>query len=106
VIYVSNFNCHCFAVLSCCICALFWRLTIPGGSQNRDYIKNQYIPRLTDEHMFVYFSINRGIYGHVARARGAVYSSTSRNIKLYIYRLYIPWRFCRLTEEYKLDSLV
>jgi hypothetical protein len=27
-IYALNFNCHCFAVLSCCICALFWRLPI------------------------------------------------------------------------------
>jgi hypothetical protein len=38
-IYVLNFNCHCFAILSCCICALFWRLLIRGGNQNRDYIK-------------------------------------------------------------------
>jgi hypothetical protein len=39
----------------CCILfllyALFWRLPIRGGSKNRDYIKNQYISRLTKKHM-------------------------------------------------------
>jgi hypothetical protein len=30
--------------------------------------KIQQIPRLTEEHMALYSSINRGIYGHVARA--------------------------------------
>jgi hypothetical protein len=27
-------------LFACCICDLFWRLPIRGGSQNRDYIKN------------------------------------------------------------------
>jgi hypothetical protein len=30
---------------------LFWRLPIWGGRQNMDYIKNQYIPQLTEERM-------------------------------------------------------
>jgi hypothetical protein len=46
---VKTMNCHWF--ISCCLdCyilfllyAQFWRLPIHGGSQNRDYIKNQYI---------------------------------------------------------------
>jgi hypothetical protein len=50
-IYVLNFNYHCFAILSCYICVLFWRLPIRGGRQNRDFIKKQYIPRLNEEHM-------------------------------------------------------
>jgi hypothetical protein len=28
---------------------LFWRLSIRGDSQNKGYIKNQYIPRLIEE---------------------------------------------------------
>jgi hypothetical protein len=39
--------------------ALFWRLPIWGGSQNRGYIKKP-----------IYSSIDRGIYGHVAEAQG------------------------------------
>jgi hypothetical protein len=72
-IYVSNFNCHCFVVLSCCICALFWRFPIRGGSRNKDYIqkkKNQYVPQLTKEHMSLYSSVNRGIYRHVVGQGG------------------------------------
>jgi hypothetical protein len=69
-----------------------------GGSQNRDYIKNQYIPRLTEERMSLYSSINQGIYGHVVRAWGGgsqyiprLY--VTRNIFQYIHRLGV-------TEEY------
>jgi hypothetical protein len=58
---------HCYINL---LYDLFWRLPIMGGSQNRDYIKNQYIPRLTEERMGLYSSINREIYGHVVRAWG------------------------------------
>jgi hypothetical protein len=56
-----------------------------GGSQNRDYIKNQYIPRLTEERMSLYSSINQGIYGHVVRAWGGVpvYSSVTCNQGIY-----------------------
>jgi hypothetical protein len=72
-IYVSNFNCHCFAILSYFICDR-------GGSQNRDYIKNQYIPRLTEEHM----SLNRRIYGHVAGAWGGQYILRLRVTEEYI----------------------
>jgi hypothetical protein len=32
------------------------------------YIKNQYVPRLTAEHMALYSSVNQGVYGHVAGA--------------------------------------
>jgi hypothetical protein len=32
--------------------------------------KNQYIPQVTEEHMSLYLSVNRGIYGHVPRAWG------------------------------------
>jgi hypothetical protein len=66
-IYILKFNCH-FFLFVCCICAPFWRLPIRGGSQNRDYIKNQYIPQLIEKHMSLYSSVNRGIYEHVARA--------------------------------------
>jgi hypothetical protein len=50
-IYVPTFNCPYFAILNCCICVLFWRLSIGGGSQNKDYIKNQYISRLNEEYI-------------------------------------------------------
>jgi hypothetical protein len=68
-IYVLNFNYHCFAVLSCCMCSVL-EAPHPGRQSKQElYIKNQYIPHLTEEHMSIYFSINRGIYGHVVRAR-------------------------------------
>jgi hypothetical protein len=44
----------CQNYMYCCINLLydlFWRPPIQGGSRNRDYIKNQYIPRLTEEYM-------------------------------------------------------
>jgi hypothetical protein len=44
-IYVWNFNCHSFAVLSCYICALFWRHPIQEAAKiGIIYKKNQYIP--------------------------------------------------------------
>jgi hypothetical protein len=39
------------------VCAMFWRLPIQGGNQNRDYIKKQ-----------IYSSVNQGIYGHMTGA--------------------------------------
>jgi hypothetical protein len=66
------------------VIALFWRLPIWGGSQNRDYIKNHNIPWLTEEHTALYSLVKRGIYGHVAEACGG---------SQYLPRL-------RVTEEY------
>jgi hypothetical protein len=51
----------CEDYMYCCIKLLydlFWRLPMLGGSQNRGYIKT------------ISSSVNRGIYGHVARAPG------------------------------------
>jgi hypothetical protein len=40
-----------------------------GASPSRGYIKKQYVPRLTKEHMALDSSVNRGMYGHGAGAR-------------------------------------
>jgi hypothetical protein len=52
------------------VCDLFWRLSIRGDSQNGDYIKIQYIPRLTGECIVLCSSVNRGISGDTAGAWG------------------------------------
>jgi hypothetical protein len=97
--------------LFCCLFVVY----VPcfGGSPSEEaaktriiYIKKQYILRLTKEHMSLYSSVNRGIYGHVAGAQGALYSLVLRNIKTYIRQLYIHRYIHRLIEEYKLYSLV
>jgi hypothetical protein len=49
---------------------LFWSLPIQRSSQNRGYIKNQYIPRLSKEHMTQYSSVNQEIYGHMVGRPG------------------------------------
>jgi hypothetical protein len=43
---------------------------------------------------------------YMAMRPGALYSLVSRNIKLYIHRLYILQLIHRLTEKYKLYSSV
>jgi hypothetical protein len=49
------------------------------------YIKNQYLHMLTEEHMSLNFSINRGIYGHVIEVGSSPhYISWLRVIKKYI----------------------
>jgi hypothetical protein len=55
-----------------------------GGSQNRNYIKNQYIPRLTKENMSIYSSVNREIYVHVAGAGVMGRAPTICNRGIYI----------------------
>jgi hypothetical protein len=52
-IYVSNLNCHYFAVLSCCICALFWKLPIRVSQIQGLYKK------------LIYSLVNRGTYIHI-----------------------------------------
>jgi hypothetical protein len=68
----------------CCICALFWRLTIRRGSQNRDYIKKQYSPRLTKKHMGMCPGREKGGGHYIPRLRVteeyiALYSSVTHN---------------------------
>jgi hypothetical protein len=73
-------DCHWFICLElelllfCCLNLLY----VPyfGGSPSGEaaktwiiYIKNQYIPRLTEEHIIFCFSVNRVLYGHVAGVR-------------------------------------
>jgi hypothetical protein len=50
-----------------------------------DYIKNQYIPRLTEERMGLYSAVNHRIYRHVAGAGGSQYIS-----QLLVTGEYIP----------------
>jgi hypothetical protein len=62
--------------LFCCVNLLY--VTCFGGSPSGEaatigiiYIRKiQYIPQLTEEHMALYSSVNRGIYGHMTGARG------------------------------------
>jgi hypothetical protein len=66
-------------------------MTYFGG--HKCYIKNQYIPQLTEECMALYSSVNQGIYGHVARQGGSHYIPQLHVIEEYIRRLDV-------TEEY------
>jgi hypothetical protein len=43
---------------------------------------NQYVPQLTEEHISLYSSVNRGIYEHVSE-EGGTYSSVTCNQGIY-----------------------
>jgi hypothetical protein len=97
-----------------CLCVLFWRLP-----------REQYICRLTEEHMGhmatarggaswpVYSSVtcNRQIYEHIfvgytSPTNIPLHSSVPTNIVYYIRRRCISQGFCRLTDKFTLNSSV
>jgi hypothetical protein len=78
--------------MHCCI--IFYCIPYFGGSPSREatktgviYIYNQYVPRLTEEHMTLYSSVNREMYAHMAGVRSGgvspVYSSVMCNRGIY-----------------------
>jgi hypothetical protein len=74
----------------------------PGRQPKRGLHKKQYLPWLTEERMALFYSVS-GIYGHVAGAREGgphyipqlhvtekyipIYSSVTRNRRIYFYIL-------------------
>jgi hypothetical protein len=65
-LYVLNLNCYWFAI---CMCPILGA-PHPGRQPKQGlYIKNQHIPRLNEERIALYSSINQEIYRHVASGR-------------------------------------
>jgi hypothetical protein len=92
--------CIAFIVYLYILCDLFWRLLVRRGSQNRLYIKNHYIHRLTEERIALCSSVNRGIQWTRGHGVGQGHMPSifiddvePTNIRAYIHRFHI-------TDEY------